>query len=181
MMDRQPTLSGTLIDLRPLAEAAWDGLFAVASDKELWAQHPMHTRWQEPVFRAFFADALANGGALVAVEQATGAIIGSSQYRGLTDENGGSVEIGWSLIARSHWGGRYNGEMKRLMIAHALASVAQVTFRIGETNWRSRRAVEKIGGVLTDAIDVVAGPNGPAAHVTYAMTRVAFASSPLNL
>jgi RimJ/RimL family protein N-acetyltransferase len=181
MMNRQPTLPGTLIDLRPLAEADWNGLFAVASDKELWAQHPMHDRWQEPVFRAFFADALAHGGALVAVERATGAIIGSSQYRGLTDENGGSVEIGWSLIARSHWGGRYNGEMKRLMIAHALASVAQVTFRIGENNWRSRRAVEKIEGVLTDAIDVVPGPDGPAVHVTYAITREAFANGPLNL
>lgn len=179
-MDRQPSLSGELIDLRPLAEADWEALFAVAADRELWAQHPMHDRWQEPVFRTFFADALAHGGALVAVERATGRIIGSSQYRGLNDADGGSVEIGWSFIARSHWGGRYNGEMKRLMLAHALQSVGQVSFRIGEDNVRSRRAVEKIGGVLTDKVDVVPGPNGPVTHVTYAITRAAFASGPLS-
>jgi hypothetical protein len=56
-----------------------------------------------------------------------------------------------------------------------------LTFRIGENNWRSRRAVEKIEGVLTDAIDVVPGPDGPAVHVTYAITREAFANGPLNL
>jgi RimJ/RimL family protein N-acetyltransferase len=180
-MDRQPNLSGDLIALRPLVEADWEALFAVAADRELWAQHPMHDRWQEPVFRAYFADALAHGGALVAIERASGKIIGASQYRGLTSENGGSVEIGWSFIARSHWGGRYNGEMKRLMLAHALASVAQVTFRIGKDNIRSRRAVEKIGGVLTDKLDVVPGPNGPVTHVTYAITREGFASGPLSV
>ena len=180
-MDRQPSLDGELIDLRPLAEADWDALFAVAADRELWAQHPMHTRWQEPVFRAFFAEALAEGGALVAIERASGKVIGSSQYRGLTADDGGSVEIGWSFIARSHWGGRTNGEMKRLMLAHALQSVAQVVFRIGADNIRSRRAVEKIGGVLTDKVDVRPGSDGPVTHVTYAITRENFAAGPLRL
>ena len=146
MMNRQPTLHGTLIDLRPLAEADWDGLFAVASDKELWAQHPMHTRWQEPVFRAFFADALANGGALVAVERATGAIIGSSRYNGY-EPDAGEIEIGWTFLARRFWGGSTNREIKRLMLAHALTFADTVVFWVGEKNWRSQKALEKIGGV----------------------------------
>lgn len=179
-MDRQPTLVGNLIEMRPLAEADWDGLFAVAGDKELWALHPVHTRWQEPVFRAMFAEALAEGGALVAVERATGRIIGSSQYRGYRPENGGSVEVGWSFIARSHWGGEYNREMKRLMLAYALRFVERARFRVGENNLRSRRAMEKIGGRLTDAVEVVQGPEGPITHVTYEITREGFATGPLS-
>ncbi|HSG56448.1 MAG TPA: GNAT family N-acetyltransferase, partial [Paracoccaceae bacterium] len=77
-MDRQPVLQGERLILRPLREDDWDALYAVASDPQLWAHHPMHDRWQEPVFRAFFADALAQGGALAVVERATNAVIGSS-------------------------------------------------------------------------------------------------------
>jgi len=54
----------------------------VAADREVWAAHPAHDRWQEPVFRAFFADALANEGALVVIEKATGESVGSSRFQG---------------------------------------------------------------------------------------------------
>jgi RimJ/RimL family protein N-acetyltransferase len=64
MLDRQPVLEGERLRLRPLVPADWEALFAVASDPLIWEQHPAHDRWQEPVFRAFFDDALANKGAL---------------------------------------------------------------------------------------------------------------------
>jgi RimJ/RimL family protein N-acetyltransferase len=57
------------------------------------------------------------------------------------------IEIGWSFLARAYWGGRYNGEMKRLMVEHAFRSVKRVIFIIGPENRRSQRAVEKIGGM----------------------------------
>ena len=57
------------------------------------------------------------------------------------------VEIGWTFLARAYWGGRYNGEMKRLMLEHAFRSVDRVIFIIGPENRRSQRAVEKIGAV----------------------------------
>ena len=145
MLDRQPVLEGEHVTLRPLRRDDWDALFAVASDPLIWEQHPAHDRWQESVFRAFFADAIANQGALLAIDAATGAVIGSSRYQGLEEADGGSVEIGWTFLARSHWGGHTNHEMKRLMLAHALGSVAQVRFLVGETNTRSRRALERIG------------------------------------
>ena len=69
MLDRQPVLEGERLTLRPLVPADWDALFAVASDPLIWEQHPAHDRWQEPVFRAFFDDALANAGALIAMER----------------------------------------------------------------------------------------------------------------
>lgn len=180
MLDRQPVLEGELVRLRPLREDDWDALFAVASDPLIWAQHPAHDRWQEPVFRAFFDDALANKGALVAIDAKTGAVIGSSRYQGLDESGGGSVEIGWTFLARAHWGGTTNPEMKRLMLGHALASVAEVRFVVGEANTRSRTALERIGAKLTDRREgrVMAGGE-VIEHLTYAITRESFASGPL--
>lgn len=184
MLDRQPVLEGEHLCLRPLRAEDWDALFAVASDPLIWEQHPAHDRWREPVFRAFFADALANKGALVALDTATGAVIGSSRFQGLDEADGGSVEIGWTFLARSHWGGTYNREMKRLMLAHALApepfGVAEVRFLVGEGNTRSRRALENIGAKLTNRREerIMAGGE-IIPHLTYAITRADFATGPL--
>lgn len=177
-MDRQPILQDDRLLLRPLREGDWDALFAVACDPQVWALHPVNTRWQEPVFRAFFDEALREGGALIAVDKASGAVAGSSQFRG-HDPQASQVEIGWTFLGRDHWGGATNRAMKRLMLTHALQSVERVVFRVGETNLRSRRAMEKIGGQLTSARETVEGPNGPIVHVVYAITRERFAAGPL--
>ena len=170
--DRQPHLAGDLIELRPATADDFDALFAVARDPLIWEVHPAHDRWQEPVFRKFFDDGLASGGMLVAIDRATGAVIGSSRYdfgRAEADE----VEIGWTFLARSHWGGCYNGEMKRLMLDHAFAGVSRVMFMIGDTNVRSRRAVEKIGGKLTDRLYHSELAGQPVTHVIYTIDRPA--------
>jgi len=179
-MDRQPTLEGERLLLRPLREDDWDALFAVASDPLVWELHPAHDRWQEPVFRKFFAEALAQEGALVAIDKANNAVVGSSRFWAYDPADGGSVEIGWSVLARSHWGGEANREMKRLMLAHALAAVERVWFRVGDTNWRSRRAMEKIGGRLTERTESIEMAGGPVVHVIYEIDRASFADGPLN-
>lgn len=149
--DRQPALVGELLELRPLRAEDFDALFRVASDPLVWEQHPERSRYEEPVFRRFFDEGLASGGALVALDRATGQIIGSSRYHGYDPERG-VVEIGWTFLARAYWGGRYNGEMKRLMLEHAFQWVSRVIFVIGPDNRRSQRAVEKIGGVRAEMV-----------------------------
>jgi RimJ/RimL family protein N-acetyltransferase len=170
MMDRQPHLTGGLIELRPVSSDDFDALFAVASDPLIWEVHPAHDRWQEPVFRRFFDDGLASGGMLAAIDRATGAVIGSSRYDFGRAEPG-DVEIGWTFLARSHWGGRYNAEMKALMLDHAFDSVERVIFLVGDTNIRSRRAVEKIGGYLTPREHRAEMAGKPVVHVVYAIDR----------
>ena len=179
-MDRQPTLQSERLLLRPLRPGDWDALYAIASDPLIWEIHPAHDRWQEPVFRAFFEDALAQAGALAVIDKGSGGIIGSSRFQNHDPRNGGSVEIGWTFLARSHWGGGYNAEMKRAMLVHALATVERVSFRVGETNGRSRRAMEKIGGRLTDRVDITELPAGPVRHVIYEIDRASFANGPLS-
>lgn len=179
-MDRQPVLEGERLHLRPLVPEDWEQLYAVASDPQVWALHPVHDRWQESVFREFFADALEQGGALTVIDKASGDIVGSSRFQGFVPDNGGEVEIGWTFLARKLWGSGANAEMKRLMIAHALTSLERVVFRVGEDNIISRKAMAKIGGRLTDKVELIATPDkGEIVHVIYEITRADFATGPL--
>ncbi len=118
----------------------------MASDPLIWEQHPDKDRYKEPVFQGFFREALESGGALVATDSKDGRIIGSSRFHAY-DSDKSEIEIGWTFLARSYWGGAYNGEMKRLMLRHAFRFVDSVTFLVGAQNVRSQRAMEKIGGV----------------------------------
>ena len=136
--DLQPTLIGTLVHLRPLRAADHDALCAVASDPLIWAQHPDKSRCTPEGFRRFFQGALDSGGAFLATDAVTGAVIGSSRYHGL-DLVAGEVEIGWTFLARSHWGGAWNREMKSLMLEHAFQFVRRVVFLIDSANLRSQR------------------------------------------
>jgi len=144
--DYQPVLKGELVELKPLRAEDYDDLYAVAADPLVWEQHPDRKRHEETTFRAFFHEALASGGALVAIDVNSQRIIGSSRFHGY-DQERSEVEIGWTFLARSRWGGSYNGEMKRLMLRHAFRFVSCVVFLVGLQNIRSQRAVERVGGV----------------------------------
>lgn len=89
-----------------------------------------------------------------------------SRYHGF-NADAREIEIGWTFLARSHWGGRYNGELKQLMLEHAFQFVDRVIFVIGAENTRSRLAVERIGATLL-ASHTSEGPG----RVVYAISRV---------
>jgi N-acetyltransferase len=146
MFDFQPTLTGLLIQLRPLRTSDFEPLYSVASDLLLWDQHPDKSRTTREGFAKFFEDALASRGTLVAVERVGDSMIGCSRFHTYRAEQQ-DVTIGYTFLARSHWGGTYNGEMKRLMLEHAFRFVDSVRFLVAEQNLRSRRAVEKLGAV----------------------------------
>src|SRR4051812_45690432 len=147
----QPTLRGGLLHLRPLAAEDFEALYAVASDPLIWEQHPSFDRYKLDVFEKFFSDAMESGGAFVVIDNKTGLIIGSSRYAGYDAEKG-EIEIGWSFLARSYWGGVYNREMKRLMLDHAFRFVKTVIFLVGPKNMRSQRALQKIGATFAGSM-----------------------------
>ena len=140
----QPVLKGKLLELRPLRPEDFECLYAVAADPLIWEQHPCSDRYQLPVFKEFFREAMESGGALLALDSKDGKVIGSSRFNAY-DEEKSEIEIGWTFLARTHWGGAYNWEMKRLMLGHAFKFVSSVIFRIGPRNFRSQKAIEKIG------------------------------------
>jgi N-acetyltransferase len=163
----QPTLTGTLLELRPLRPEDFHDLYAVGSDPAIWEQHPERDRYKEDVFNGFFREALASGGAFVVIDRRTGRVIGSSRYFGYSEERN-EIEIGWTFLARSYWGGVYNREMKQLMLRHAFRFVETVVFLVGPQNMRSQRAMEKIGGVRAG---VTRREPGGRESVVFAITR----------
>src|SRR4029453_10287622 len=130
----QPHLKGELIELRPLKPEDCDDLFAVASDPLIWEQHPESDRYKEEVFRIFLKEAVEARRAFCVIDKKTQQIIGSTRFYGY-DREKSEIEIGWTFLARKYWGGRYNAEMKQLLLNHAFKFVERVVFFVEEKNF----------------------------------------------
>jgi N-acetyltransferase len=169
-LDLQPTLLGPVVQLRPLRASDFAALFAVASDPLIWEQHPARNRYQEPVFREFFDQAMASGGALLVADATTQAVLGTSRFAGYLPGSS-EVEIGWTFLARSCWGGPVNTALKALMLEHAFGSVESVVFTVGEMNFRSQRAVLKLGAVLEDTVSA-----GGVPHLRFRLSRATYSA-----
>jgi RimJ/RimL family protein N-acetyltransferase len=144
-IDLQPILSGKRIVLRPLTRDDHESLYQVANDPLIWEQHPSPLRHQRDVFDAqIFSTGLASKATLVALDKQTSQMIGSSRYYD-ADDNRRELAIGFTFLARSHWGSTANQEMKSLMLAHAFTWAKRVWFHVACNNIRSCKALEKIG------------------------------------
>jgi RimJ/RimL family protein N-acetyltransferase len=130
----------------------------------------VNNRYEEESFREFFNEALASGGALIVVDASNQQVIGSSRFYGY-EKDRSEIEIGWSFLARSHWGGVYNGEMKALMLRHAFRFADNVVLLVTPGNRRSQRAVEKIGGIRLGARPDGAGRDSYVYRVTASAFR----------
>lgn len=154
MFPLQPkTLRNDLLSLKPLEPEDFEPLFAVASDPLLWEQHPNKLRYQKAVFWNFFEGALASKGAFLVTNNATGSVVGSSRFYEYSEKKQ-SVLIGYTFIGRAYWGKGYNRSLKKMMLDHAFQYVNQVVFHVGANNFRSQRALEKIGAVKIDEMEV---------------------------
>jgi RimJ/RimL family protein N-acetyltransferase len=142
----QPSLSNQLIRIEPLESSDFEKLYAVASDPLIWEQHPSKERYQRPVFENYFKGAIESGGAFRVIDNANGELIGSSRYCDF-DAALRHVSVGYTFIARSRWARGYNLALKTLMLDHAFCFVDRVLFQVGIDNWRSRKAMEKLGGI----------------------------------
>jgi N-acetyltransferase len=168
--DLQPCLKGDLIELRPLTPEDWDELFAVASDPRIWEQHPESDRYKSDVFKIFFSEALESGGAFAVIDKKSQQIIGSTRFYGHDPEKS-EIEIGWTFLAPEYWGGRYNREMKQLMLTHAFRFVDNVVFYVGDKNIRSQKAMEKIGAIRNGLVIRPYGNHPPALNVRYVIKK----------
>jgi N-acetyltransferase len=174
LFDLQPELGGRLIQLRPLRKEDYEVLYAAVADPLIWEQHPVRDRYKQEVFKQFFQESVECGGTLIAIDKKNGQVIGSSRFYGY-DTKESEIEIGWTFLARSHWGGVYNAEMKQLILGHAFQYVKKVIFLIGPQNVRSQRSVEKLGAVRTTRSDTRGGNN-----LVYKLPAAEFTKRPLS-
>ncbi|WP_431123183.1 GNAT family N-acetyltransferase [Flagellimonas flava] len=150
-MDLQPTLSNGQVHLRPLISKDFINLYRVASDPRIWEQHPIKERAELYGFTPFFAESLKSKGALLISDVSTQKVIGSSRFV-LRPTFGKAVEIGWTFLSRSYWGGKFNGVVKELMIKHALQNMEEVLLFVDRENIRSQKAVEKLNFIPPDKL-----------------------------
>ena len=140
-------------ELRQLEHTDFEPLFSVASNPKVWEQHPEQDRWTRDKFQRFFNGALENSlPSYTIIDREQSLIIGSSRYYDYYPDRS-ILSIGYTFIDPSYWGTRANQEIKTIMLAVAFKLVDTVCFDIGPNNFRSRRAVEKIGASFSYAVD----------------------------
>lgn len=170
--DPQPFLNGDLLQLRPLQEDDFDGLYLAASDPKTWAGHPATERYKREVFEPYFRFLLDSGTTLVVVSQKSGQIIGCSRYYVPPDQPA-SMAIGFTFLHHDYWGGGTNFELKRLMLDHAFQHFAEVWFHIAPTNIRSQKGTGKLGTV--HAYDATLNLSGtPALTMCFRLSKEAW-------
>ena len=146
------TLENDLVKIIPLKESDFERLYEVASDPEIWEQHPAKDRYQKEVFQLFYDGAVESKSAFLVYDTATDELIGSSRYYDFDSENS-KIAIGFTFLAKKFWGGKHNKAMKQLLIDYAFQHVDTIVFHIGETNIRSQKAIAKIGATQIGLVD----------------------------
>ncbi|MDG2442600.1 MAG: GNAT family N-acetyltransferase [Luminiphilus sp.] len=134
----------------------FDPLYEVARNPVVWEQHPEKNRWRRLIFSAFFRGAMENNlGCFTIRYQTAGVVIRSTRFYS-HDALGGAVRLGYTFLSPAYWGSGGNQETKEVLLEYAFTIVEKVYFDIGKENFRSRKAVEKLGAVeSTDKEDKV--------------------------
>ncbi|RFO97855.1 GNAT family N-acetyltransferase [Rhodoferax lacus] len=144
------TLADRGVELRPMSLEHEAGLRAAAADGELWNIRVTSVPEPEQT-RKYIEDALAmreagNRFAWVAVEAATGRVIGSSSYHDIVPALK-RVEIGWTWYAKSVQRSHVNTTCKLLLMTHAFETLGchVVGWRTDNFNFASQAAIERLG------------------------------------
>ncbi len=144
------TLTGTLVELRPLAREHGDGLREACAEGDLW-QRAWYTSVPAPDGVAAEIDrrlALQEKGEMVpfTAVDASGRIIGMTTYYDLVPDVP-RLHIGYTWNRPSAQGTGTNAESKYLLLRHAFETLG--VYRVGLTtqwlNHRSRTAIERLG------------------------------------
>ena len=144
------TLSGTLVELRPLSAEHRAGLADAAAEGDLW-QTAWYTSVPAPDDMAAEIDrrlALAEKGEMVPFTafDAAGRVLGMTSYYDL-EESVPRLHIGFTWNRPSAHGSGTNVESKLLLLRHAFETLG--AYRVGFTtqwvNFASRAAIERLG------------------------------------
>lgn len=142
--DIQPVLEAEEVILYPLKEEDFDDLYRVASDPEVWAQHPNKNRYTEPIFRIFFDGGIRSKGTFKVVDKQTGKVIGSTRIYDYNEQDD-SIFIGYTFYDKTYWGKGINPLVKTMMLNYLFQYVSKVYFHIGAVNTRSQVSIGRLG------------------------------------
>lgn len=139
--------------IKQLKQDEFNDLYNVAKDPNIWKQHPENDRWKKEKFKIFFKNGIENEfGIYKIISKVNKQIIGSSRFYSL-DKKEKVIRIGFTFITTKYWGTNTNFKIKKLMIDYAFKFLDKIYFDIGENNFRSRKAVEKLGATFLSTDD----------------------------
>jgi RimJ/RimL family protein N-acetyltransferase len=143
-------LAGRHVRLVSLEAEHLATLTAAGSDPSIWQWYSVNAGTPEGM-RAFVEDGLAaqqQGTAVpfTIVEQASGAIVGSTRF-GAIERKHRRAEIGWTWLHPRCQRSGLNTEMKYLMLRHAFEvwGLMRVEFKTDSLNDKSRNALKRVG------------------------------------
>ncbi len=114
---------------------------------------------------------MTSKGALAITDLKNSKIVGTSRYYYYEPENS-SVVIGYTFLTREYWGGKYNRELKKLMVNHALGFVKTTYFHVGVGNIRSQKAMLKVGGINTGIQEISVSYAPPKKSFVYKIEKM---------
>ena len=136
------------ISLLQIKKENFEELYLVASDPIIWEQHPENDRWKKEKFSIFYKNGLQNKfGFLLIFDKHKNEIIGSTRFYSY-DKMDKAIRIGFTFISQKYWGTSINFQVKKMMLDYTFKYLDKVYFDIGINNFRSRKAVEKLGASL---------------------------------
>lgn len=146
-------LKGSTVELLPFEKEHFEDLYSAASDKELWNYTPTDG-WKKKVFYELYSIALTERDTgrqypFVIFHKEKQKLIGSTRLFEIYPADK-KIEIGWTWIEKEFWGTTVNLECKLLLMTYCfeVLKVNRVQLKTKDTNFRSRKAIEKIGGVF---------------------------------
>jgi RimJ/RimL family protein N-acetyltransferase len=146
------TLTGRFVRLEPLTREHLGALSRVAYDPAIWTWMPATVtdlaaleRWLD---EAITAERAGTALPFATILRAGDVAIGSTRFMNIAARDG-RVEIGGTWIAPAHQRSAVNTEAKYLMLRHAFETLGatRVELKTHAKNEKSRRAIERIGGV----------------------------------
>jgi RimJ/RimL family protein N-acetyltransferase len=147
------TLSGSHVELRPLAREHAAGLKEAVRDGDLWklwyTAIPRPEAMEAEIERRLGLQEAGSMLPFTVVAQPSGRIAGMTTYMNI-DKAGPRVEIGSTWYARSVQRTPLNTQAKLLLLGHAFERLGclAVEFRTHFFNQQSRRAIERLGAKL---------------------------------
>lgn len=166
----QTILENEQIKLVPLTVADFEALYKVASDPEIWMQHPNKDRWKQDVFQNFFDGAISSKGAFKIIDKSTNEIAGCTRFYDYNEEDN-SILIGYTFYGTKSWGTGINPVVKKLMMDYIFQYVDKVLFHVGSTNVRSQIAVTRLGAKKIAEQEVAYYGEAPKLNFVYEMNK----------
>lgn len=151
-MQYQPLIHGKYVTLERFAPTHIPELEPIVFDEDIWQNLPYNIV-DNNAFNAFMEQLTTsnnNGKQVTYVIRnlADNRVCGSTGFINV-DTTNHKLEIGPTWLTPGVWGTKVNIDSKYLLLTQCFEqnNIARVSFRTRETNIRSQKAIEKIGGV----------------------------------